>query len=94
MSLRKFLTKWNHYWQKSSRLKTLHWGKLEVTLRRCLELADRGTSNAPKTRNPERPHSHPSRLDQYGEALNQEFAEDFGVKSNKEAKNQQKRNQC
>jgi len=53
-------------------------------------LADRGTSNSPKTRNPERPHSHPSRLDQYGEAMHQEFSEDFGVMSNKEAKNQKK----
>ncbi len=54
-------------------------------------MADRGTSNAPKTRNPERPHSHPARLDQYGEAMHQEFAKDFGVVSNKEAKNQLKK---
>ena len=35
-------------------------------------MANRGTSNAPNTRNPERPHSHPSRLDQYGKGLDDE----------------------
>lgn len=53
-------------------------------------MSDRGTNNAPKTRNPERPHSHPGRLDQYGEALNQEFGKDFGVVSNKEARDMKK----
>lgn len=49
-------------------------------------LADRGTSNAPNTRNPERPHSHPSDLDQYGKELDKEAYEDKGVVSNKESK--------
>lgn len=50
-------------------------------------MAGRGTSNAPNTRNPERPHSHPSRLDQYGEALKKDFSKDQGVVSNKEQGN-------
>lgn len=32
-------------------------------------MADRGTNNSPNTRNPEHPHSHPSRIDQYGEEI-------------------------
>lgn len=32
-------------------------------------MSDRGTSNAPNTRNPERPASHPSRLDQFADDL-------------------------
>ncbi|WP_156779654.1 hypothetical protein [Desulforamulus reducens] len=32
-------------------------------------MSDRGTSNSPNTRNPERPASHPARLDQFADDL-------------------------
>ncbi|MCX7710824.1 MAG: hypothetical protein N2484_13375 [Clostridia bacterium] len=32
-------------------------------------MSDRGTSNSPNTRNPERPASNPSRLDQFADDI-------------------------
>ena len=32
-------------------------------------MSDRGTSNSPNTRNPGRPASHPSRLDQFADDI-------------------------
>lgn len=32
-------------------------------------MSDRGTSNSPNTRNPDRPASHPSRLDQFADDI-------------------------
>jgi hypothetical protein len=51
-------------------------------------MSDRGTSNAPNTRNPERPHSKPSRLDQFGDMMfgNDDKAFGAGVTSRKEKK--------
>ncbi len=50
-------------------------------------MADRGTNNAPNTRNPDRPPSKPGRLDQFAddmqETVNPELKGD--VTSNKEA---------
>ncbi len=52
-------------------------------------MADRGTSNSPNTRNPQRPASKPSRLEQYADDmfdLENEMAEELGITSNKEAR--------
>jgi hypothetical protein len=51
-------------------------------------MAGRGTSNSPNTRNPERPHSKPSRLDQFGDMMfgNDDKAFGAGVTSRKEKK--------
>lgn len=38
-------------------------------------MSDRGTNNSPNTRNPDRPASHPSRLDQFADDL---FEKDKG----------------
>ncbi|MCX7921708.1 MAG: hypothetical protein N3B21_06805 [Clostridia bacterium] len=50
-------------------------------------MSDRGTSNSPNTRNPDRPASKPSRLDQFADDL---FSDDKGrgegVTSRKEKK--------
>ncbi|MFZ5643501.1 MAG: hypothetical protein ACOY46_07915 [Bacillota bacterium] len=35
-------------------------------------MSDRGTSNSPNTRNPERPASNPSRLDQFADDIFEE----------------------
>jgi hypothetical protein len=55
-------------------------------------MSDRGTSNSPNTRNPERPHSKPSRLDQYGDMMFGNDDKAFGavVTSRKEKKNYNK----
>jgi hypothetical protein len=49
-------------------------------------MSDRGTSNGPNTRNPQRPASHPSRLDQFADDMfgddNKAYGE--GVTSRKE----------
>ncbi|MCX8130949.1 MAG: hypothetical protein N3I35_12735 [Clostridia bacterium] len=48
-------------------------------------MSDRGTSNSPNTRNPQRPSSKPSRLDQYADNVfdvNKDKSE--GVTSRKE----------
>lgn len=61
-------------------------------------MAYRGTSNAPNTRNPDRPPSHPARLDQFGDDKQRatsaksdvETAEELGVTSNKERRSLRK----
>lgn len=56
-------------------------------------MADRGTNNAPNTRNPDRPPSKPGRLDQFAddmqETVNPELKGD--VTSNEEAQLQRER---
>ncbi|MEG6523556.1 hypothetical protein [Desulfotomaculum sp. 1211_IL3151] len=50
-------------------------------------MSDRGTSNSPNTRNPERPASHPARLDQFADDLfqgNEKPKEKMRVTSSKE----------
>jgi len=48
-------------------------------------MSDRGTSNSPNTRNPERPASNPARLDQFADDLfEQDKDKDKGVTSRKE----------
>lgn len=61
-------------------------------------MADRGTSNSPNTRNPERPPRKPARLDQFADDLHdlelsgggQETAEELGVTDRKKARSQRK----
>jgi hypothetical protein len=51
-------------------------------------MSDRGTSNAPNTRHPERPSSKPSRLDQYADDMFDATKEKGeGVTSRKEKRN-------
>jgi hypothetical protein len=52
-------------------------------------MSDRGTSNSPDTRNPERPKSHPGRLDQFAEDMfgNDDKGFGEGVTSRKEKRN-------
>ncbi len=52
-------------------------------------MSDRGTSNAPNTRNPERPPGKPSRLDQFADDLfdgSDEAKEKMDVTSRREKK--------
>lgn len=61
-------------------------------------MADRGTSNAPNTRNPGRPPRKPARLDQFADNLRdlelsggkEEVAEELGVTDRKKARSQRK----
>ncbi|MFZ5985936.1 MAG: hypothetical protein ACOYWZ_02290 [Bacillota bacterium] len=48
-------------------------------------MSDRGTSNSPNTRNPQRPASKPSRLDQFADDIfGDDKNKDEGVTSRKE----------
>jgi hypothetical protein len=49
-------------------------------------MANRGTSNSPDTRNPERQKSHPNRLDQFAEDMFSDHDKGYGesVTSRKE----------
>lgn len=52
-------------------------------------MSDRGTSNSPNTRNPQRPASHPSRLDQFADDVfegSEREQEKLGVTSRQEKK--------
>jgi len=52
-------------------------------------LSDRGTSNSPNTRNPKRPASKPSRLDQFADDIfegSERVQENLGVTSRQEKK--------
>lgn len=52
-------------------------------------MSDRGTQNAPNTRNPERPPRKPACLDQFADDLfnkDEEVADELGVTSRREAK--------
>lgn len=51
------------------------------------EMSDRGTSNSPNTRNPERPPSNPARLDQFADDIfdgNDEDKEKLDVTSRRD----------
>lgn len=51
-------------------------------------MSDRGTSNSPNTRNPERPASKPSRLDQFADDVFKDNNDkNLDVTSRKEKKN-------
>lgn len=47
-------------------------------------MSDRGTNNAPNTRNPERPASNPSRLDQFADDMFDDDLNSQGEKKQKE----------
>ena len=51
-------------------------------------MSGRGTSNSPNTRNPKRPASNPSRLDQFADDMfaNGEVKKDEAIFSKKESK--------
>lgn len=52
-------------------------------------MSDRGTSNSPNTRNPERPPGKPSRLDQFADDIfegSERAQEKLGVTSRQEKK--------
>lgn len=50
-------------------------------------MSDRGTSNSPNTRNPQRPASNPSRLDQFADDMFQNNSDkNLDVTSRKEKK--------
>lgn len=47
-------------------------------------MSDRGTNNAPNTRNPERPASNPSRLDQFADDMFDDDIKGNGEKKQRE----------